>query len=415
MPPDAGVIDSHDRDALRRLVEIRCGIAEMAQREAEAADMRAADARRLAETQLAAVAETQLAADSAAYWSAKESAHKAFKEAVKEAVDHLAVEVAAEHWLTEINLINSGLHDAQLRLPRVRETADAAAAERDRLAAAADAARSLAEAARQACLEARHQLEQAGSEVTAEVEAAAEPETAAEPEILAEPVGEAERAPQVEVVRQPAPEAVSADSSAAVPAAVGDGLFLDLRSRPPQLVVRLLDRESGTLSRLVRGLAGGAADARSVWTLRLSNFVDATTAAAIDDACFDFPSGHPFWGMFTTEQARDIARSLAALGYRYDGLGEFIDDRVPDQRDLALAIGSAGLYQVRIRYWPHAGEYGELYRDIRVAAAVFLAERAPSLTLGELVVALGRRAELLADLWNDWPRVRPVLLSNPAD
>jgi hypothetical protein len=86
---------------------------------------------------------------------------------------------------------------------------------------------------------------------------------------------------------------------------------------------------------------------------------------------------------------------------------------VPDQRDLALAIGSAGLYPVRIRYWPRAGEYAELYRNIHVASAVFLATRAPSLTLGELVIALGRRAEQLADLWNDWSRARPLLLANP--
>ena len=34
------------------------------------------------------------------------------------------------------------------------------------------------------------------------------------------------------------------------------------------------------------------------------------------------------------------------------------------------------------------------------------------LTLGELVAMLGRRADGLAMLWNDWGRVRPLLLED---
>ena len=37
---------------------------------------------------------------------------------------------------------------------------------------------------------------------------------------------------------------------------------------------------------------------------------------------------------------------------------------------------------------------------------------AGDLTLGELVAMLGRRAEGLAMLWNDWGRVRPLLLED---
>jgi hypothetical protein len=84
---------------------------------------------------------------------------------------------------------------------------------------------------------------------------------------------------------------------------------------------------------------------------------------------------------------------------------------VPSQRDLALAVGAAGLLPARIRYWPKPEEIAELYRNVRVAADAFVAARAPALTLGELVHLLGRRAHLLADLWNDWPRVRPLLFS----
>jgi hypothetical protein len=164
------------------------------------------------------------------------------------------------------------------------------------------------------------------------------------------------------------------------------------------------------LSVLVDRLADVDPASRRHWQLLLSSLVDALAAAAIEEAFFDFPPGDPFWGLFTPEQAREVARGLAALGFRYDGLGEFADGHVPGQRDLALAVGAAGLLPVRIRFWPNAADTAALFRGVRVATDIFVAQRAPALTLGEVVRVLGRRAEQLTELWNDWPRVRPVLL-----
>jgi hypothetical protein len=435
LSPDEGAADATSALGRRRLVEIRCGFAEMATHEAEASDARAALARQRSDAQLAVLSEAMAAADPASDWAAKEAAHKAFKASVRAARDRAGVEAAALAWLTEINRINGRLRDAQVRLRREHESTDAMLAERDRLMVAADAARTMAEAAREACLAARRALTTEEAEPAEEAQAGAPgSETASVGKTLPGAQGAPESASVAEMPFIAAAEMAAAGSEA--PAEMtgfeggataetasggpagrtgpqGDGLFLDLRVIPPQLVVRLLNREIWTLNWLVDRLAGADVNARSAWKLRLSNFVDATIAAAIDDACFDFPGSHPFWGMFTTDQAREIARGLAALGYRYDGFGEFLDGRVPDQRDLALALGSAGLYPVRIRYWPKAGEYAELYRNLHVASAVFLATRAPSLTLGELVIALGRRAELLADLWNEWSRARSLLLANP--
>jgi hypothetical protein len=45
-----------------------------------------------------------------------------------------------------------------------------------------------------------------------------------------------------------------------------------------------------------------------------------------------------------------------------------------------------------------------------VAADEHLAGRAGDLTLGELVTMLGRRADGLAEVWNAWGRLRPLLL-----
>jgi hypothetical protein len=415
----------------QRLVEIRCGFAQLAEREAETAEARAADVRQRTEAQLTVLAEVQSDADPTANRAAKENAHRTFKSAASASRDRSGVEAAAFAWLEEINRINARLRVAQVRLRRERDTADSLLAERDRLAATAEAARAMADSARDACLAAqRGVLEEPGpdeAEVAAPVTSrasAASPSLAptagstqarASSPALAR-AGAAPEAAQIEAAEMAAvgatPEIATGQAGAAATAKPpSEGQTVDLRARPPQVIVRLLNRDLWTLNWLVDQLAAGSASARSAWKLRLSSFVDAAIAAAIDETCFDFLPGNAFWDTFTKEQAREIARGLAALGYRYDGLGAFADGRVPDQRDLALAIGSAGLYPVKVRYWPKPSESAHLFQGVRVATEAFLAGRAPSLTLGELVIVLGRRAEMLADLWNEWPRVRPLLLS----
>ena len=164
------------------------------------------------------------------------------------------------------------------------------------------------------------------------------------------------------------------------------------------------------MNRLVEALGDGDTGQRRRWQLLLSNFVDALGAAGIDSGCFEFAPGNPFWDQFSSREAREVARGMAALGFRYDGMSQFADGRVPERRDMAMAVGQAGMYQVRIRYWPRGEEAGQLFSHVRVDTDLLLAEEAPSLALGELVKLLGWRAEMLADLWNEWAKVRPLLL-----
>jgi hypothetical protein len=144
--------------------------------------------------------------------------------------------------------------------------------------------------------------------------------------------------------------------------------------------------------------------------MALSNLVDAILADSIAAGSLIFPEDHPFWGPFTHEQDREIAAALSSLGYRFDGLGGWVDGRVPSQRDLSLALGYAGLDPMRIRQWPTETEMAELFADVQVAAAEHVAASAGDLTLGELVSMLGRRADGLAEIWNHWGRIRPLLL-----
>ena len=92
-------------------------------------------------------------------------------------------------------------------------------------------------------------------------------------------------------------------------------------------------------------------------------------------------------------------------------MSRFADGRVPERRDLAVAVGQAGLYAVRVRNWPPPEETAGLMSDVRVDTDLLLVEEAPSFTMAEMVELLGWRTEQLADLWNEWPRLRPLLLA----
>jgi hypothetical protein len=51
-----------------------------------------------------------------------------------------------------------------------------------------------------------------------------------------------------------------------------------------------------------------------------------------------------------------------------------------------------------------------LFADVTVSADEYLAGVAGDLTLAEMVAMLGRRADGLAEVWNDWGTIRPLLL-----
>jgi hypothetical protein len=183
-----------------------------------------------------------------------------------------------------------------------------------------------------------------------------------------------------------------------------------MRAGASPRIVRLLRGDRTAMQEAVAALAGDDPGERRRWQLALSDLVDALLADAIANSALEYPTDHPFWGPFNRSQSRDITAALSSLGYRFDGLGGWVDDRYPSQRDLSLALGYAGLDPMRMRQWPNESEMVELFRDVQVAAAEHLAGAAGGMTLGELVAMLGRRADSLTEIWNVWGRVRPVLM-----
>jgi len=375
----------------RRVAEERCAHAGRAREQAEAAHDALRAAQRAYDDHLTRADRAAADADPRAVRAAKEAAQHTFRSDRAAATTRDGVEAAARAWLAEINRINTTARDAAVELERERSGASALVTEIERLTVAADAARIGAESAESACLDAREAVAVCQEAANAPVATLAVP---------AQPSGAGSAGPAARL--EEAGTGWDDEDEAAIALATGRG---------EPAILRILRGDRAALQAIATALADGDAAEQRRWTIALSGLVEAIVARAIEASALDFPTEHPFWGPFTRSQNRDIAAALSALGYRYDGLGGWLDGRVPSQRDLSLAVGYAGLDPMRIRHWPNEAEMIDLFRDVTVAADEYLGGAAGGLTLGELVTVLGLRADALTDLWNEWGRVRPLLLA----
>ncbi len=323
------------------------------------------------------------AADARGVREAKDQAQARFRAARAGARSADDIEFAAREWLHEINRINAETGDASAALSRARAGSPAMAVRLERTGLEADGARVAAETAEAACVAARQTLADCEEQATA---------------------GTPSPAPTA------GDDGGGRDRDAEADDTGSDTLVAALRAGASPRIVRLLRGDRSAMQEVVTALAADDPNERRRWQLAMADFVDAILADAITASALEFPTDHTFWGPFNRAQGREITAALSSLGYRFDGLGGWVDDRRPSQRDLSLALGYAGLDPMRMRHWPSEAEMATLYEEVEVAAAEHLASRAGGLTLGELVTMLGRRADALAEIWNAWGRIRPVLL-----
>lgn len=370
---------------LRRVADERCELATRSRAQAGTAEEALRTAQRAYDEHEVRVAAGQAAADPRSIRAAKDAAQERFRQGRSAAATTDAVEAAARTWLQDVNAINAEAREANAALARERLAAQDLGLDVERRSMESDGSRISAETAEAACLEAR--------EAVATCDEAAVDGGSIPP--LSSPV-HAPGAPFASDDEDPDPDQL------AVALASGNGT--------PR-IFRLLRGDRAAMGEMVVALAGDDADDRRRWQLALADLVDAIVADAIEGAALVFPPDHDFWGPFTVDQDRDIVRALASLGYRFDGLGGWLDARLPSQRDLSLALGYAGLDPMRMRHWPNESEMADLFADVTVAADEHVAGSAGDLTLGELVSMLGRRADGLAELWNHWGRIRPLLLA----
>jgi hypothetical protein len=141
---------------------------------------------------------------------------------------------------------------------------------------------------------------------------------------------------------------------------------------------------------------------------------DAIIAAGRNACAFDFPPRHPFWSQFSVGEARAVAAGLATLNRRFDGQAGWYDGQTALPRELAMAVSLAGRDPRSIRPFPSAAEIEALWQGTSVAAVEFLFATAPDLRLEGLIGLLGPRADALAELWDNWGRLRPLLLGSEA-
>lgn len=371
---------TEDCSALRRVADERCSLAGRARAQALTTHEALREAQRGYDDHQARAERAGEASDPRAIRAAKEAAQQAFRAARASSAGPEIIEAAAREWLSEINRINRLARDAGVTATQEREAATAMVSVIERLTLEADAARISAEQADAAC--------QAARRVAADCEAAARGKP------------------------RPVPPGGASAEPPTPPAEAGAGSRALLTDGAEPAILRMLRGDRPAQANVVAALAGTHPEDVRHWRLLLSTLVDEILARAIEAACLVYPADDAFWGAFTQPQNRDITTALASLGFRFDGLGSWVDDRTPSQRDLSLAVGYAGLDPMRVRHWPTDAEMAELFRDVSVAGDEYLVESAGDLTLGQLISLLGPRADQLAELWNDWARVRPVLLSD---
>jgi hypothetical protein len=391
----------------RTTVDERCALAERMRVTAAHAAELLREAQGTYDTHIAQAAAAEAIADSRAQRAAKDGAQNRFRTERARAGSRDAVEQAARDWLQEINRINAAAREASATLAKEREGAAALLAALERLTIEADAARLQAEGAGESCTLARKALADCEELVREAARAASRKSSGGRPGGADETGGGAPSRAPARATRSgsrpgAAPAPAPVEEEGALAAAVHAG------GNPA--VLSLLIGNRSVLQRLVWELAGEDPVNQRRWQIQLADLIDAIVSRAIEACAFIFPEEHPFWEPFNRRQGRDIALALSSLGFRFDGLGGFADDRVPAQRDLALALGYAGLDPMRVRRWPAEGEFEDLYRDVTVAADEYILGAAPGLTLGELVGILGRRADPLTEVWNTWAQIRPILL-----
>ena len=362
----------------RRIADERCELATRARAQATEAEEANRAAQREYDDHETAAGEAAAQADPRAVRQAKDEAQARFRAGRAAATTNEEVEAAARTWLLDINDINGRAATAATALAKAHASAPDFAVRLERAAVAADAARISAEAADAACLAAR--------QAVAYCEEEASQGTLGTVPTIPPPGGDEEGSSE------------------------SDTLVAAMCSGTAPRIVRMLRGDRSAMQDLVAALGGDSSDDRRRWQVALSDLVDAILADSIAASALEFPLEHSFWGPFTRAQSRDITAALASLGYRFDGVGGWVDDHVPSQRDLSLALGYAGVDPMRMRHWPSEAEMATLFSEVQVAAAEHLAESAGDLTLGELVTMLGRRADGLTEVWNAWGRLRPLML-----
>jgi hypothetical protein len=125
----------------------------------------------------------------------------------------------------------------------------------------------------------------------------------------------------------------------------------------------------------------------------------------------DFAPASRFWTQFTLPEARAVAAALEVLGRGFDGRDGWRDGRVAEPRELAIAVSMAGQDPRMLRVRPAREDLEALWQGTAVDTVGYLRERSPDLALETFEPLLGPQAATLTELWDNWGRLRRLMLS----
>lgn len=181
---------------------------------------------------------------------------------------------------------------------------------------------------------------------------------------------------------------------------------------PAPMVIELLtlgDRE--TLKAVAAELSNLTGQPVSHYLLMLHEFVEAVRQVASERLFLAFEDAHPLWSQFNREERQAIVHALFDLGFRYDAAEGWYGGRAPGSGDMAMALAYAGHDPRTVRRQPTSEELRALPSSMVISPVECLAALAPNLTLAQMFELLGPLADSLGTLWDDWGRLRPILLS----
>ncbi|HYI22955.1 MAG TPA: hypothetical protein VEX62_10000 [Candidatus Limnocylindrales bacterium] len=322
---------------------------------------------------------------------AKDEARLAYRAALARADGPGDIQAAAAEWLNEINRLNRQVRSSERNSDEVVRRATEIEGAMPGIELAADAARIAAESAQASCLEARRKL--AACEEDAQRRVAAGGRTQQRP------------------VQPPGAMASSAGASAAaVTSGRGAAVTARSSSQSGSQLSAMLRGDRQTLLGLALRLSEDTGIEAGRLQLLLLEMREAMAARALEENFLRFPDVHPFWGQFDGEGASRVVASLASLGYRFDGRDGWADGRAPTARDLALALSHSDFDPRSLRRPAGQAAIDGLWQGTVVLTETYLRARAPNLTVEQVNQCLGPRAARLGELWDNWGRIRPVLI-----
>lgn len=128
-------------------------------------------------------------------------------------------------------------------------------------------------------------------------------------------------------------------------------------------------------------------------------------------AVLAFPADNDFWAQFTVAEARAVAAALEVINRGFDGRGGWQGGRAAEPREVAIAVSMAGREPRLLRVRPTRAELEKLWRGTTIEPLEYVRERSPDLALETFEPLVGPKAAGLAELWDNWGRLRRLMLS----